>query len=65
VIHEKTGLLSRPANPSDLAAKIHALGNSAELRECYGENAKSYADEHFSLSAVAQQLMVAFNSALD
>lgn len=55
--NQKTGLLSEPANSSDIREKIRQLLNSKDLQKQLGDNGKARLKEEFSMDLVAQKIL--------
>lgn len=51
----RTGLLSEPLDPLDMAAKITDLLDSPDRRRQFGHNARLWAEQHFDWDAIASQ----------
>jgi len=64
VVDNVTGLLARPGNEGDFAAKLDRLLSDSELRARLGENAVLRMRERFSWAGAVQECLAAYDSAL-
>lgn len=64
IINEKTGLLSKPADPIDLGMQILKLIKDQELRKTYGENLYEYAKTNFSKNSLKNKHLEIYNDVL-
>ncbi|OGF23825.1 hypothetical protein A3H09_01740 [Candidatus Falkowbacteria bacterium RIFCSPLOWO2_12_FULL_45_13] len=61
VVNEKTGLLSKPADPNDLAEKIKTLLNNQALAAELGRRAQAKAAVEFNLKTMLEATKRAYN----
>jgi glycosyltransferase involved in cell wall biosynthesis len=56
VMEGRTGLLFRPGDASELAAKLRILIEQASLRESLAESAASFIKDNFSIQTAANRM---------
>lgn len=57
IIHEETGLLLEPGQPSNLAEAMRALYDNAQLRATLGQNGRRFAETHYAVDVCTQKLI--------
>jgi glycosyltransferase involved in cell wall biosynthesis len=62
VVHEITGLLVPPGNPTALAAALQRLIDSPELRACMGAAGRERAEQNFADSIICAQTLLVYDS---
>jgi len=62
VVHETTGLLVPPGNPTALAAALQRLIESPELRARMGAAARERAEQNFADSIICAQTLLVYDS---
>ena len=61
-LHEKTGVLVPPSAPKEVAEAVLRLASDANLRQQYGEAARSLVDEKFTLQHTLDQMDTLFTA---
>lgn len=64
VVHERTGLIARPADPLDLARAISRLVEDDDLRRRLGEAGAAYARENFDAEANARKVEAVYDEVM-
>lgn len=65
VMDGETGLLFEPDDPVELATKIRFLAQNVDIARRLGRSAKAFADRQFTHELFLQELMQAYECALD